>query len=45
MVEDNSWKHKAFALFTALCVILEVFATGAGALWVLVVIWAIVQYL
>lgn len=45
MNPDESWKHKAFALFVAMCVIMEVFATGAGALWVLVVIWAIAQYL
>lgn len=45
MKSDENWHHKAFALFVAMCVIMEVFATGAGALWVLVVIWAIAQYL
>ena len=44
---NDTWNHIAFIALVAGCVALEIFgvAGGAGALWVLVVIWAMIRYL
>lgn len=43
-MNTKHWKHIAFCVFTVVCGALEIAGVGAGALWVLVVIWALSLY-
>jgi|TARA_R110000851_G_scaffold324556_1_gene491927 hypothetical protein len=38
-------KHVAFIALIAACVALEISGVGAGALWILVVFWSLLQYI
>jgi hypothetical protein len=42
---ENIMKHVAFIALLAACVVLEISGVGAGALWILFVLWAIIEYM
>ena len=40
-MNDLNGNGIAFIAFRAMCVLLEIFASGAGGLWIIVVLWAL----
>jgi hypothetical protein len=41
---EQRWHHIAYISLLATCVLLEIFATGAGGLWVLAGFWTVFKY-